>query len=48
MHGIRLGIQGWAPLSQNCRIRARLIFMIRGRPYLHVPLLVEILREGRA
>jgi hypothetical protein len=44
----KLGIQDWAPLSQNCRIRAGLVFMSRGRPYLHVPLLVESLREGRA
>jgi hypothetical protein len=37
--GDKLGIQGWAPLSQNCRIRAWLTFMSRRRPYLHVPLI---------
>jgi hypothetical protein len=35
----KVGNQGWAPLTQNCRIRAGLVFMSRGRPYLHVPLL---------
>jgi hypothetical protein len=45
----KLGIQGWAPLSQKCRIRARLVFMIRRRPHLNVQgKMVESLREGRA
>jgi hypothetical protein len=35
----KLGIQDWAPLSQNCRIRAGLVFMSKGWPYFHVPLL---------
>jgi hypothetical protein len=35
----KLGIQGWAPVSQNCRIRAGLVFMSKGRPYLHITLL---------
>jgi hypothetical protein len=37
------GIQGWAPL-QICRVRARLVFKSRGRPYLHVLLLYSKLR----
>jgi hypothetical protein len=35
----KLGIQGWAPLSQNCQLRALLVFMSRGRFYLPVLLL---------
>jgi hypothetical protein len=34
----QLGNQVWAPL-QSCRVRAGLLFMSRGRTYLHVLLL---------
>jgi hypothetical protein len=34
----QLGNKGWTPL-QSCRVRADLLFMSRGRPYLHVLLL---------